>query len=66
MQAFNKRPRVDQVGRAEAFHELIINGLQQYQGLIAATLALPEGSRDRTPCVAARKGPAGAVQFPGF
>ena len=43
MQAFNKRPSVDQVGRAEAFRELIINGLQQCQGLIAATLALPEG-----------------------
>ncbi len=33
---------MDQVGRAEAFRELIINRPQQCQGFFAATLALPE------------------------
>jgi len=39
---FKKRPSMDQIGRAEAFRELIINGLQQCQAFIAATLGLPE------------------------
>jgi hypothetical protein len=33
---------MDQVGRAKAFREPIINGLQQCQRFIATTLGLPE------------------------
>src|SRR5262245_61442715 len=40
--AFEQRLGADQVGRAEAFREPIINGLQQPQGFLAATLFLPE------------------------
>jgi hypothetical protein len=42
--AFEQRLGADQVGRAEAFREPIINGLQQCQGFIAATLTLPEAN----------------------
>ena len=45
MQALEKRPSADQVGRAEAFRELIINRLQQRQSFIVATLRLPEAHK---------------------
>src|SRR5262249_22938958 len=41
-EAFEQGLGADQVRRAEAFREPIINGLQQCQGFIAAALALPE------------------------
>jgi hypothetical protein len=40
-EAFEQGLGADQVGRAEALREPIINGLQQCQGFIAAALALP-------------------------
>jgi hypothetical protein len=45
LKAFEKRLGVDQVGRAEAFRELIINRLQPCQGFLDATLPLPEARK---------------------
>ena len=39
------RTMFDQISRAEAFRELLINRLQQCQGFIAATLALPKAHK---------------------